>query len=201
MRQRNPFTRTRTTLIALTALVALTGCLPSPAEMIYDPGTPSVARPATVADQVNALAPGHNYADLDSGAVPVYRLVAAERGWSPETIATWEPFLRKVMMRESGGCWNVRNGVRLVGDGAGCAIARQGKRTDSGYGQVLMQVHASWLCPQEGLCTPADVVASPYASMTAFLALVERGGRQPWCYTAKLRRGEACRTAPTGKPI
>lgn len=99
------------------------------------------------------------------------------------------------MNRESAGCYNLRRGATFAThDGAGCAIARQGRFSDSGYGQVLMSVHKVWLCPQEGLCSPDDVIATPTSSMTAFLALIERAGRQGWCWTAKLRRGAICQS-------
>jgi len=145
--------------------------------------------------EADALAPEHDYLDLDT-AMRVYELIARGcRRWSDDAIAGWAPGVRGVMFRESAGCFNLRRGAAFADHtGAGCALRTPGHGTDSGYGQVLMSLHASWLCPQEGLCTPADVTSSPSKSMTAFLALIERSGRQGWCYSAKLRAGHVCRS-------
>ena len=37
-------------------------------------------------------------------------------------------------------------------------------------------------------------IGSCTKSMTAFLALIERAGRQGWCWTQKLQRGALCRS-------
>lgn len=149
----------------------------------------------TASVEADGLAAEHDYLDLDT-AMRVYELIARGcRRWSEQDIANWAPGVRAVMNRESAGCYNLRRGAAFAThDGARCEIARQGRFTDSGYGQVLMSVHKVWLCPQEGLCTPDDVIATPTSSMTAFLALIERAGRQGWCYTAKLRRGAICQS-------
>lgn len=145
--------------------------------------------------EADTLAPEHDYLDLDT-PMRVYELIARGcRRWSDADIANWAPGVRAVMNRESAGCYNLRRGASFADHtGAGCAIGRQGPHTDSGYGQVLMSVHRKWLCAQEGLCTPEDVIATPSSSMTAFLALIERAGRQGWCFTAKLRRGAVCQS-------
>lgn len=145
--------------------------------------------------EADALAPEHDYLDLDT-PMRVYELIARGcRRWTEQDIANWAPGVRAVMNRESAGCYNLRRGATFADHtGAGCAIGRQGPYTDSGYGQVLMGVHRKWLCAQEGLCTPEDVIATPSSSMTAFLALIERAGRQGWCWTAKLRRGAICQS-------
>lgn len=145
--------------------------------------------------EADTLAPEHDYLDLDT-PMRVYELIARGcRRWSDADIANWAPGVRAVMNRESAGCYNLRRGATFADHtGAGCAIGRQGPYTDSGYGQVLMSVHRKWLCAQEGLCTPEDVIATPSSSMTAFLALIERAGRQGWCYSAKLRRGAICQS-------
>ena len=150
---------------------------------------------STAKAEADALAPEHDYLDLDT-PMRVYELIARGcRRWTEQDIANWAPGVRAVMNRESAGCYNLRRGASFADHtGAGCAIGRQGPYTDSGYGQVLMSVHRSWLCPQEGLCTPDDVIATPSSSMTAFLALIERAGRQGWCFTAKLRRGAICQS-------
>jgi len=150
---------------------------------------------STAKAEADALAPEHDYLDLDT-PMRVYELIARGcRRWSEQDIANWAPGVRAVMNRESAGCYNLRRGASFADHtGAGCAIGRQGPYTDSGYGQVLMSVHRKWLCAQEGLCTPEDVIATPSSSMTAFLALIERAGRQGWCFTAKLRRGAVCQS-------
>lgn len=160
----------------------------APAERISPP-PPNYRDPRVIVNQLP-----YEWMNLDP-AVDAFHLVTAFRGWPLEDIAAWTPFVREVMARESGGCWNVLRGA-IVSIWEGCVLSRQGRYTDSGFGQVLMSVHKSWLCPQEGLCSPAAVVASPWTSMTAFVALIERAGRQGWCYTAKLRRGRVCQLAP-----
>lgn len=153
------------------------------------------AQCAAASAEADALAPEHDYLDLDT-SMRVYELIARGcRRWSDDAIADWANPARGIMFRESAGCFNLRRGAAFAThDGDGCALRSPGHGTDSGYGQVLMSVHASWLCPQEGLCTPEDVTSSPSKSMTAFLALIERAGRQGWCYTAKLRAGWLCKS-------
>ncbi len=143
-------------------------------------------------------------------AVRAFRIVAGHRGWSDEKIADWEPFVIDIVLKESSACPGVRGGGRVDAD---CNITKQGKRSDSGFGQVLMgyphrrgwkyggtswrlNEHASWLCAQEGLCTPNEVISSPWNSMTALVALVERAGSQPWCYNSYARSVHRCKLAP-----
>ena len=147
-------------------------------------------------------------------AMIAWRTVTAARGWAEADIEAWAPFVQAVMARESGFCPNVRRGAR-IDVWEGCVIARQGRHSDSGFGQVLMgypskrgwyypsdggvwRLHenASYLCPQEGICTPDEAIATAWNSMTVLVALVERAGNGPWCYTAKLRRGAVCKLAP-----
>lgn len=158
---------------------------------------PSVARADgdLVHDFIAVNTETYNFAD----PVPAqfaFATVAHWRGWSDADVAGWTPFVTTIMGRESGFCPNVRRGVRFADGGRGCAIARQGRFTDSGFGQVLMSVNGRWLCAQEGLCTPDDVIATPWNSMTALVALIERSGASPWCYTAKLRLRWECRHHP-----
>lgn len=163
---------------------------PAPAQRI---SSTSAAAPEDPVAHVNSLS--YNYQDIDP-AIEAFQWVAKTRGWSLHDIAAWQPFVRGIIARESGGCWNLRRGARLAGNGEGCVITRQGRYTDSGFGQILMSVNGKWLCAQEGLCAPSDVVSSPWNSMVALVAEVERAGRGPWCYTTKLRRGAICRSAP-----
>jgi len=133
--------------------------------------------------------------------IQAFRAVATARRWTPASIRLWEPFVINIARRESGFCYNVRRGVVLANP-KGCVIKRQGVHSDSGFGQ-LISIHykpGAWLCTQERLCSANAIVSTPWNSMTALVALVERSGRQPWCYTARLRAGAICRSAPRGLP-
>ncbi len=132
-------------------------------------------------------------------AMELYRIVASEDfGWSPETIERRATFIQKVMARESHFCPNVIRGDRVAPDCTitnGRPVHHLANATDSGFGQVLMSVHGPMLCSSRwNLCTRLDVVATPRDSMRAFLELVDRYGRQPWCYTSRLRSGSVCRS-------
>lgn len=127
----------------------------------------------------------------------VYEHIASDLGWTSDEIeANWS-FSRAVMSRETGGsfCPNLRGGDRVD---ANCVVTRPGARSghygDSGYWQVN-RVHwdGGWLCIEFGYCSPADITATPQTSMEAGLLLLERSGKQPWCFTAKLRRSATCR--------
>jgi len=134
-------------------------------------------------------------------AMEAFASVARARGWSDQSIAEWSPFLKNVMMRESGYCYNVRRGATFS-KSVGCVLAQQGPHSDSGFGQVI-SIHykpGAWLCEQESLCSADDIVATPWASMTALVALLERNGRQPWCFTNSLRATAVCRNAPANPP-
>lgn len=134
-------------------------------------------------------------------AAQAFRAVATARHWTPASIRLWEPFVLGVARRESGFCYNVRRGVVLANP-TGCVIKRQGTHSDSGFGQ-LISIHykpGAWLCTQEHLCSAEAIISTPWNSMTALVALVERSGRQPWCYTASLRAKSLCRSAPRGLP-
>ena len=124
----------------------------------------------------------------------VYVDVATQRGWSPEAIETNWPLASAIMDRESKFCPNVRGGDQVDSQ---CRVTRPGRRSghygDSGYGQVNRVHWTGWLCDQEGLCSPDDIIATPQTSMSAFLAVLERGGKGPWCWSAKLRRTALCR--------
>jgi multisubunit Na+/H+ antiporter MnhC subunit len=134
-------------------------------------------------------------------AMMAFREVAKQRGWSPDQIETWAPFAEKVMKRESGYCYNLRRGG-IVSTKPGCEMIKVGPYQDSGFGQ-LIRIHynpGKWLCEQENLCSPEDITSTPWNSMTAFVALIERNGRQPWCYTASLRSQSSCKNAPKDPP-
>lgn len=187
-------------LAALMVTVALTACTP----LMYYPRGGGDPVTFNAGDPAPALVLYHDRAEL--------------RGWTAEEIADWEPFSIDVWGGESMFCPNVRGGAQFLGDGAGCIIARQGYGSDSGIGQVLMgypnrrgwlppfnggswdaHEHASWLCPQEGLCVPDDVISSPERSMDAYLALIERSGKAPWCYRPDLHTW-GCKNAPSVLP-
>lgn len=141
-----------------------------------------------------AASEAHAYGDFTAPAQE-FRAVTCERGWDPGTTEAWIPFIEDVIMKESGGCWNIRRGGR-VGEPQGCVLSRQGRHSDSGYGQVIGIHWRGWLCAQEGLCSADDVVATPHSSMTALVALVERSGSHGWCWNAWARRFHRCGLAP-----
>ena len=135
--------------------------------------------------------------------IQAWRAVTCQRGWTTEDTEKWIPFVTDVIMKESGGCWNLRRGA-IVGIWEGCQLSKQGKYSDSGYGQ-LISLHyklnpknsaAGWLCKQEGLCSSDQIIATPESSMTALVAMVERSGKLPWCYDARARRYHNCSLAP-----
>jgi len=131
-------------------------------------------------------------------ALEAFRTVARERGWTQQSIDAWLPFVEAVMKRESGWCPNLRRGARIREAGVSCEVTRQGRGSDSGFFQVI-SIHykpGKWLCNQEGICSANAIVTDPWASMVAGVALIERAGKQPWCYTKKLQRSKVCRLAP-----
>lgn len=120
-----------------------------------------------------------------------YRAVASAcRGWDQATIARWEQFaVDDVPMGESVGCPLVRGGA--YGVNGMCEIDVQGRREDVGIGQLI----ALWysypsgvLCPSEGYCSAASILASPFDSFNAYLAAIEHNGSASWCYDARARR-------------
>ena len=143
-----------------------------------------------------------------------FRMVAADCHWDQASIDAWTPFLvYDVIAKESGGCWNVRRGVRFANGGANCEIARQGRGSDSGFGQ-LISIHyrpgKGWLCNLEGLCSADQITANPYDSMKALVLLIVRpdgnggltgSGKHGWCYSARaIKYHPGCRHAPAGLP-
>lgn len=74
-------------------------------------------------------------------------------------------------------------------------IARQGRKEDAGFGQ-LIRIHyqigrpgTGWLCVQEGLCSKQDIIAAPVGVDDRLLvALIERSGTSGWCYDDGARR-------------
>lgn len=153
-------------------------------------------------DEVNAMQFSYGVLEPVDTAI---RLIAADCGWAQQSIDEWVPFLvYDVIAKESGGCWNVRRGVRFANGGANCEIARQGRGSDSGFFQ-LISIHykpgKGWLCVDYGMCSSADIIGTPYDSMVAGVLLVQRSGKQPWCYNATARRyHRGCATAPAGAP-
>jgi len=125
-------------------------------------------------------------------AMATFRTVAAYRGWSYQQIQSWEVAVYDIMKGESGFCPNMLGGARLART-EGCVLARQGRRSDAGFGQ-LISIHyrytrpgTGWLCKQEGICSKWQIVGSPWNSMTALLALIERSGTYGWCYSRSAR--------------
>jgi hypothetical protein len=84
----------------------------------------------------------------------------------------------------------------------GCVLARQGWGSDSGFGQVIYVNYSpsAPLCTIDHLCSSQAIVGTPWNSMVALVALVERNGAHPWCYTWSLQHGGVCLLAPWGKP-
>jgi hypothetical protein len=138
-------------------------------------------------------------------AVQAYRIVAAERGWTKNAIDAWEPMVSDIMRGETGYCWNVRRGARLGNHGQDCLIVRQGRGSDSGFGQVIKKYHygpGKYLCVKEGLCSADAIVSSPWNSMVSLVSAIEHHGKQPWCYSASARRlHKTCKFAPKLNPL
>jgi hypothetical protein len=161
----------------------------------------SLAMGANIVDVVNDLP--YSYRDM-TPVLWAYRAVTEERGWAQEDIDAFENFVvNDVIYGESGGCPNVRGGAIMKGDG--CEVKRQGRKSDSGFGQVI-RIHYrypnGWLCKQESLCSADDITSNAWNSMTALVALIERDGKRPWCYSAAARRyHRGCATAPRHKPV
>lgn len=125
-------------------------------------------------------------------AMEAFRIVATQRGWTPQEIKSWEIAIANIMMGESGFCPNVLGGATIAKP-VGCVIKKQGRYSDAGFGQ-LIGIHyrhtrpgTGWLCDQERLCSKWDIIASPWNSMTALLALIERSGTRGWCYNSWAR--------------
>ena len=140
--------------------------------------------------RINALT--YNYGD-PVPAMDAAQAVARCRGWSQEQIDSWQIALSDIMRFESGYCPNIISGARIASE-QGCVLRRQGTRTDSGFGQ-LISIHYrigrgenGWLCRQEGLCSKWDIIATPWNSMTALLAMVERSDTAGWCFSSWARR-------------
>lgn len=134
-----------------------------------------------------------------AAAHAIYVDTARARGWTDEEIERRWPFIDAIIARESDYCPNVRGGDQYGDD---CVVTKAGTRSghynDAGFGQVNHVHHGrgrnprAWLCVQEGLCSAEDIIATPQASMTALLAVFERGGKGPWCFSSKLRRTGTC---------
>lgn len=154
--------------------------------------------PPTPEEIVNSIVYIH---DNPEPAMKAFTIVATARGWSQEEINTWYDFAKDVMLHESGYCYNLRRGA-IIGKAEGCVMAKQGKHEDSGFAQ-LISIHydpGKWLCEQEHLCSSEDIIATPWNSMVAFIALLERNGKQPWCFTDSLRATSRCQNAPKNPP-
>lgn len=208
-------------LSALLAVLPL-HCDPSPTEPT--PELPAQQCTGESRDAVNALQYSYRVLEPVDAA---FRMVAADCGWTQESIDEWTPFLvYDVIAKESGGCWNIRRGVVFANGGLNCEIAwkkqkdgtwvfLQGRYSDAGFGQLISihyqtnpkNPHAGWLCTEDGLCSADDIIAEPYTSMQALVRLVggsystPGSGKQGWCYNAKaIKYHPGCKTAPKGVP-
>lgn len=179
-------------IITLTLVFSLAACDPTDVQYILPSEEPATSH-VDVREYVNGLPYAFGVAEP---ALEAFRAVTADRNWPAGDAERWIPFITDVMAKESGFCWNVRGGARMTN--VGCGIRRQGRGSDSGFGQ-LISLHykpGRWLCAQEGLCSSAAIIANPYDSMTALVALVERSGGRPWCYSAWARRYHKCSLVP-----
>ena len=156
--------------------------------------TPTEPPPSPIA-LVNSL-PYQHYNDIP--ALNAFRIVAASRGWTPGRIASWQPFVRDVMLGESAFCWNRRRGD-IVASYSRCVITRQGRHEDVGFGQVT----SSWygptaiLCLKYGVCHSSQILASPWTSMLYSIVIpIEEAGSQSWCFNSRARAYHDCWLAP-----
>jgi hypothetical protein len=147
-------------------------------------------------DRVNAIEYFWGY---PIPGMEAYRIVAASRGWSDDDIARWDDFFFQVMSRESAFCWNARAWSHGTWMGMSCThgfdpntgrYAHQGNRDDVGFGQItnILRTPAGGLCRDEGICSIQQTIATPWSSMTAFVKVVEDGGKQAWCYQGSTHR-------------
>lgn len=200
------------------ALALLVGVIPMHCEPERPQPVPEQQCSGEHRDEVNALQFSYGVLEPVDQAI---RWIAADCGWSQESIDEWIPFLvYDVIARESGGCWNLRRGAKLANGGLNCEIAwkkqkngvwvyQQGPHSDAGFGQ-LISIHyrpnpknpsAGWLCLEDGLCSADDIISSPYTSGQAVVRLVGRSGEQGWCYNATaIKWHPGCKTAPKGVP-
>lgn len=176
---------TPTTVAVTTAAVATDQAVRVTAPQL----TPAQARYLNIL-HVNGLKYSEGYS---KPAMEAFRLVAAQRGWTPQEIKSWEIAIADIMGKESGFCPNKLGGA-IIKNPNGCILAKQGKRSDSGFGQ-LISIHyrhttpgTGWLCAQEKLCSKWEIIASPWNSMTSLVALIERSGVSGWCYNSRARR-------------
>jgi len=162
-------------LAALLALLALV----TPADATQpavrlDPPDP----PPSIEATVNALPYSADHAEP---AMLAFALVAHGQGMTLAWIESWQVAVDDIMHYESQYCPNVLGGARFAGNGAGCAIARQGTGSDAGFGQVTA-ILRDISCEMVALCTTASVIATPFASMSALVATIRRLGVSAWCY-------------------
>ena len=198
-------------LTALAALGMLTACTPEQiAKITTDPQVAAVLAPLddaplqladrSVLELDGTITPAPPLPDavtlcnsltygvgLAEPALQCFRAVAGYRGWTERQIDSWMIAAKDIMKGESGFCPNVLGGARWTGY---CEIIRQGRKSDAGFGQ-LISIHyrpGRWLCKEEGLCSKWDIIASPFNSMTAMVAMIEKSGVQPWCFANWARR-------------
>jgi hypothetical protein len=159
--------------------VMFTACTPEEFQNhLYRPATRSAVA------EVNSLP----YSYRSKGPViEAYRIAARIRGWTPVQIKSWETAVWDIALKEAQGCWNVRYGARFAyHDGRDCELEHAG-RGAAGYGQ-LTRVALPPACRRVSICTQAEVVATPWTSMMALLAVIEENGVKPWCYDRFSRR-------------
>lgn len=148
---------------------------------VYRPAVPTANRAERY---VNSLP--YSYRKMGP-VIAAYEATAAARGWTAKEIASWRIAIGDIALKEAQGCWNVRYAAKFAHwDGRDCLLSRPG-RGAAGYGQIT-KVLLPTTCEHAGLCSQNAIVASPWTSMNALLAVVEAHGVGPWCYDSFSRR-------------
>jgi hypothetical protein len=145
-----------------------------------------------VKDYINSLP--YSWGSWEPARLAWRTMMFEHKHWSWEKIDRNEAWAEDLIMKESGGCWNITGNSALVFPVNGCQLAKQGSGEDSGFGQITS---AGWgprgtVCKLENLCSSAEVVASPYDSMRALATLMDVAGKFPWCFNNFAREYHNC---------
>ena len=156
--------------------------------------TPTV--PLDPRDVVNGLP--YRFYDAEPAKTAWYIVTAEVLGWDTATQDAWWPFARDVMLGESGFCWNRLRGDVMAYPNDGCVQERQGTHEDAGFGQVTWVLYGegSLLCVDLGICSKWQVISDPWTSMVSMVWVMDKLGRQPWCWNDFARGYHACHLAP-----
>lgn len=161
---------------AIVAVSSLSACIPQVSIPTVAPASTGSFDPISY---VNELP--YSYRQMEP-VMAAFSVVANDRGWSQDEIRSWYLAVWDIALKEAQGCWNVRYGAKFAHhDGRGCVLRRSG-RGAAGFGQITSVImHVP--CERAGICTGDQVVASPWNSMSALIALIEDQGVRPWCYS------------------